>query len=83
MLQRGFSYKRAFILLSRFSFTIRASFSRFMDSEIELNDIIQEMHSISTRPDLYPHLFETNFLELLLGLLAHENIGKLNVLFSY
>jgi hypothetical protein len=47
-----------------------------MDSEIELNDVIQEMHSISTRPDLYPYLFESNFLELLLGLLAHENIGK-------
>ena len=32
------------------------------------------MHVISTRPDLYPILFDSNFIQLLLGLLSHENI---------
>lgn len=46
-----------------------------MDSEIELNEVIQEMHVVSTRPDLFPILIESNFINLLLGLLGHENIG--------
>lgn len=47
---------------------------KFMDSELELNDVIQEMHVLSTRPDLYPILFDSNCIQLLLGLLSHENI---------
>lgn len=46
-----------------------------MESEIELNDVIQELHVVSTRPDLFPILIESNFISLLLGLLGHENIG--------
>jgi hypothetical protein len=48
---------------------------KFMDSEIELNDIIQEMHVISTRPDLYPIIVDSNTVQYLLSLLSHENIG--------
>lgn len=48
-----------------------------MESEIELNDVIQELHVVSTRPDLFPILIESTFTNLLLGLLGHENIGKL------
>ncbi len=32
------------------------------------------MHALSTRPDLYPLFMESNCLQLLLGLLSHENI---------
>lgn len=46
-----------------------------MDSEIELNDVLQELHVVSTRPDLYHILIETNFLQQLLTLQGHENIG--------
>lgn len=48
-----------------------------MDSEIELNDVIQELHVVSTRPDLFPILLESNFVGQLLCLLGHENIGKI------
>ncbi len=46
---------------------------KFMDSEVELNEAIQEMHVISTRPDLYPLLLDSNCINVLLGLLSHEN----------
>jgi len=71
-----------------------------MDSEVELNDIIQEMRNykhlillihvidhfkvcfyfqdvISTRPDFYPIILDSNCIQQLLGLLGHENIGKI------
>ena len=47
-----------------------------MDSELELNDTVQEMHVISTRPEFYPILIESNTVQLILGLLNHENVGK-------
>lgn len=50
-----------------------------MESEVELNDVIQEMHVVSTRPELFSILIESNFVTLLLGLLGHENIGKLDI----
>lgn len=46
-----------------------------MESEIELNQVIQEMHAVSTRPDFYPILLESSFLQSLLSLISHENIG--------
>ena len=46
-----------------------------MESEVELNDVIQEMHVVSTRPELFPILIDSNFVNLLLGLFGHENIG--------
>jgi hypothetical protein len=48
-----------------------------MDSEVELNTTVQELRVVSTRPDLYTFLFDTNCIQLLLGLLSHENIGIL------
>lgn len=45
-----------------------------MDSEIELNDAVQELHVVATQSDLYPVLVNMNGLALLLGLLNHENI---------
>ncbi|XP_037540306.1 beta-catenin-like protein 1 [Nematolebias whitei] len=46
---------------------------KFMESELDLNDIIQEMHVIATMPDLYHLLVELNSVHSLLGLLGHEN----------
>ncbi|KAM4623259.1 beta-catenin-like protein 1 isoform 2-T2 [Discoglossus pictus] len=46
---------------------------KFMESELDLNDIIQEMHVIATIPDLYHLLVELNAVQSLLGLLSHEN----------
>ena len=46
---------------------------RFMDSEVELNDTIQEMHVIATVPHLYYVLTDLNAVKSLLGLLGHEN----------
>lgn len=46
---------------------------KFMESELDLNDIIQEMHVIATMPDLYHLLVELNAIHSLLGLLSHEN----------
>lgn len=48
-------------------------FSRFMESEIELNEIIQEMHVIATVPELYHILVDLNTVQSLLQLLSHEN----------
>jgi beta-catenin-like protein 1 len=44
-----------------------------MDSEIEVNEVIQEMHVIATAPDLYHILVDLNTVQSLLQLLAHEN----------
>ncbi|XP_018413172.1 PREDICTED: beta-catenin-like protein 1 [Nanorana parkeri] len=46
---------------------------KFMESELDLNDIIQEMHVIATIPDLYHLLVELNAVQSLLSLLGHEN----------
>ncbi|XP_054581010.1 beta-catenin-like protein 1 [Eptesicus fuscus] len=46
---------------------------RFMESELDLDDIIQEMHVVATRPDLYPLLVELGAVRSLLGLLEHDN----------
>ncbi|XP_060750400.1 beta-catenin-like protein 1 [Tachysurus vachellii] len=46
---------------------------KFMESELDLNDIIQEMHVITTIPELYHLLVELNAVPSLLGLLSHEN----------
>ena len=49
---------------------------RFMESEVELNEAIQEMHVIATVPHLYHILVELNSVQTLLQLLNHENSGK-------
>uniref|UniRef100_A0A8D0HSP4 Beta-catenin-like protein 1 n=1 Tax=Sphenodon punctatus TaxID=8508 RepID=A0A8D0HSP4_SPHPU len=53
---------------------------KFMESELDLNDIIQEMHVIATMPDLYHLLVELNAVQSLLGLLGHDNT---DILLSY
>lgn len=46
---------------------------KFMESEIELNDVIQDLRSVATVPDLYPLLVELNGISSLLELLSHQN----------
>ena len=52
-----------------------------MESEIELNDTIQEMHVIATVPELYHILVDLNTVQSLLQLLTHENTDILVVVF--
>ena len=47
--------------------------TKFMDTEVELFEVIQEMHIISTQPELYKILVDLNILPTLMGLLSHEN----------
>ncbi|XP_034238737.1 beta-catenin-like protein 1 [Thrips palmi] len=46
---------------------------KFMESEVELNDCIVELHALATVPDLYPLMVELNAIPSLLELLSHEN----------
>lgn len=54
-------------------------FYRFLDSEVELNDTIQEMHIIATVPELYHIIVELNTVQSLLQLLSHDNTGILDL----
>lgn len=47
--------------------------SKFMDSECELFDCLQELHPLSTQPELYSLVIEMKMIPLLVGLLSHEN----------
>ena len=44
-----------------------------MESEIELNDAVQELHVLATQSELYHILVNVNGISLLTGLLTHEN----------
>ncbi|WKX89323.1 hypothetical protein Q1695_008737 [Nippostrongylus brasiliensis] len=46
---------------------------KFMESEVELDTAIQEMHVLATQPDLYDCFVEAGGPSLMLTLLSHEN----------
>ncbi|KAM8703527.1 hypothetical protein ACLKA7_008192 [Drosophila subpalustris] len=46
---------------------------KFMESELDLHTVIQELKAVATVPDLYPLLVELHGLHSLLELLAHQN----------
>ncbi|XP_041376012.1 beta-catenin-like protein 1 [Gigantopelta aegis] len=46
---------------------------KFMESEVEVNDVISSMHVIATVPELYHVLVDLNTVHSLLQLLTHEN----------
>ncbi|OXU28599.1 hypothetical protein TSAR_005359 [Trichomalopsis sarcophagae] len=46
---------------------------KFMESEVELHDVLQELHAVATNPELYPVMVELGIVPSLLELLAHEN----------
>ncbi|KHN88155.1 Beta-catenin-like protein 1 [Toxocara canis] len=47
--------------------------TKFMDSEVDLNFAIQEMHVLAAQPELYDLLVDLGAASTLLQLLAHEN----------
>lgn len=47
--------------------------TKFMDSEMELFEVVQEMHVMSTQPELYHMVVDQNVVPTFLGLLSHEN----------
>ncbi|XP_040580272.1 beta-catenin-like protein 1 [Lepeophtheirus salmonis] len=46
---------------------------KFMDSEVNLHDSVQDLRIIATAPYLYPALVNLQIIPSLLGLLSHEN----------
>ncbi|CAB0045276.1 unnamed protein product [Trichogramma brassicae] len=46
---------------------------KFMESEVELHDVLQEMHAIATNPELYPQMVDLGVVPSLIELLSHEN----------
>ena len=58
-----------------------------LDSEIELFDIIQEMHALPAVPENYDIIIENRVISNLLGLLDHENtdivVAVINLLFEF
>ena len=46
-----------------------------MESEIELNETVAEMHVIATVPELYRVVVDLNAVQSLLQLINHENTG--------
>nr|CAG4647787.1 EOG090X03ST [Moina brachiata] len=46
---------------------------KFMDSELELHEAIQQLHALATVPELYVVAVEQKLIPTLLGLLSHDN----------
>ncbi|EFN66136.1 Beta-catenin-like protein 1 [Camponotus floridanus] len=46
---------------------------KFMESEVELHETLQELHIVATNPDLYQLMVELGAVPSLLELLSHEN----------
>ncbi|XP_063977650.1 beta-catenin-like protein 1 [Diachasmimorpha longicaudata] len=46
---------------------------KFMESEVELHETLQELHVVATNPELYPLMVELGAVPSLLELLSHEN----------
>jgi len=47
--------------------------TKFLNSEVELHDTIQDLRTLATAPDLYPTFVDLQCVPSLLGLLSHEN----------
>jgi len=47
--------------------------SKFMESEIELNDQIQELYAIAAYPELYIDFVNNGSVPSILGMVTHEN----------
>lgn len=46
---------------------------KFMESEVELHEILQEMRVLATAPDFYPLLVKLRVIPSVLELLSHDN----------
>ena len=49
-----------------------------METEIELNETVHEMHVMATVPEYYQILVDLRCVQSLLQLIAHENTGMGN-----
>lgn len=47
---------------------------KFMDSEIELHATLAELQAVTASPELFPTLLQNSSLELVLGLVTHDNV---------
>ncbi len=47
--------------------------SRFVESEVDLDEEIKKLHVLATAPELYPELVKHDSIVSLLQLLGHEN----------
>eukprot|EP01031_Cornospumella_fuschlensis_P027173 gene27173-32827_t len=47
--------------------------AKFMDSEFELNQEIQNLHVVAAYPSLYPIILQNQSLTSILGMITHEN----------
>lgn len=47
---------------------------RFLESELELNELLTKLSALAGEPELYNQLVDQNSVPLLLELLQHENI---------
>jgi len=65
--------QNVYCLLSNVLFLISLDFYRFMESEVELHETLQELHIVATNPDLYQLMVELGAVPSLLELLSHEN----------
>lgn len=52
---------------------LTAVFPRFLESELELHDAIEELHSISVAPEHYPVVTALSLPHSLLALVGHDN----------
>ena len=52
--------------------------TKFLESEMELFDIIKELGCVSTRLDLYNLLLRLKIIPILLSLLSHDNLDLVN-----
>ena len=46
---------------------------KFMESEIELNQEINELYPLAASPELYPIFIQSGSLTSVLGMITHEN----------
>ena len=58
------------LYLSIYAIAINYFYLRFMESEVELHDVLQELHVVATAPELYPIIIDLNSVSSLIGLLV-------------
>jgi hypothetical protein len=47
---------------------------RFLESELKLQETLEELKKLATTPELYIYFFELNGIKLLTNLLIHDNM---------
>mmetsp|Transcript_17465 Transcript_17465/g.26179 ORF Transcript_17465/g.26179 Transcript_17465/m.26179 type:complete len:589 (+) Transcript_17465:75-1841(+) len=47
--------------------------NKFMDSEVKVNTLLQELHGLAANPELFPEFIRLKGIPPMIGLLSHEN----------